>query len=280
MQIRLNASSLEEWARQNRLPSKMVSVHFAPLNQLLQWLQCLSSEQAIDGLIGTIHSLRSLNPLQLRRAVRDYRYEVDEQHIDEDCSQYLAQIQSQWERMRLQRTVEGLVPGATRQPLSELEQKLASPSAEDAAEAQAKVTRMIDEVFVDTSTFGNYSPPTAAPAMGELLNSRYMVSGKASRAADFLTLLTRVYSPSSHSPSRLLHPCSSTTAQEKRSVRLLPPTHLQSWRPHSVTRTRPYHSHPPPVQAATMSMLVRNQIAANQIRAAHRMTPMHRTRIR
>lgn len=176
MQIRLNASSIEEWARQNRLPSKMVPAHFAPLNQLLQWLQCLSSEQAIDGLIGTIQSLRSLNPLQLRRAVRDYRYEVDEQHMDEDCAQYLAQIQSQWERMRLQRTVEGLVPGAPRQTLSEIEQKLAAASPEDAAEAQAKVTRMIDEVFADPSAFNSYTPPGGSLAMGELLDSRFMVS--------------------------------------------------------------------------------------------------------
>lgn len=178
MHIRLNASSLEEWASQNRLPSKMVSIHFAPLNQLLQWLQCLSSEQAIDGLIGTIQSLRSLNPLQLRRAVREYRYEVDENHMSDDCVQYLVQIQSQWERMRLQKTVEGLAPGAPPPTQAELEKRSPSVDSEDAAEQQAKVTKMIDEVFSDPSAFGSYTPPGGTEAMGELLNSRYMVRSR------------------------------------------------------------------------------------------------------
>lgn len=174
MQIRLNASTLEDWARSNRMPAKMISVHFAPLNQLLQWLQCLSSEASIDGLIGTIQSLRSLNPLQLRRAVREYRYEVDETRMDEDCSQYLMQIQKQWERMRLQKTVDGLGGGGG-EVMSKGSSGSASSETSEERRVHESVTKMIDEVFADPSAFGSYTPPGGSEALGELLNSRYMV---------------------------------------------------------------------------------------------------------
>ena len=166
----MNASTLEDWARLNRMPTKMVSVHFAPLSQLLQWLQCLSSESSIDGLIGTIQSLRSLNPLQLRRAVRDYRYEVDEPKISEDCSQYLLQIQKQWERLRVQKTVEEV------QGSSSAESVRSNSPTESTVSLHSDVVRMIDEVFSDPNSFGSYIPPGGSEALGELLNSRYMVS--------------------------------------------------------------------------------------------------------
>ncbi|KAK4706090.1 hypothetical protein P7C70_g95, partial [Phenoliferia sp. Uapishka_3] len=178
LQIRMNASTLEDWARLNRMPSKMVPVHFAPLNQLLQWLQCLSSESSIDGLIGTIQSLRSLNPLQLRRAVRDYRYEVDEPRISEDCAQYLLQIQKQWERLRVQKTVEE-VQGSS-------ESVRSSSPTESNISVQSDVVRMIDKVFADPNSFGHYTPPGGSEALGELLNSRYMLPFAVPSSAEML----------------------------------------------------------------------------------------------
>ncbi|ORY54000.1 hypothetical protein BCR35DRAFT_284790 [Leucosporidium creatinivorum] len=190
MQIRLNASNLEDWARSNRMPTKMISVHFAPLNQLLQWLQCLSSEASIDGLIGTIQSLRSLNPLQLRRAVREYRYEVDETRMDEDCSQYLLQIQKQWERMRLQKTVDGLGGEGKSNGGGEVMSRGSSGSASSETSEERRehesVTRMIDEVFADPSAFGSYTPPGGSEALGELLNSRYMLPFAVPSSAEML----------------------------------------------------------------------------------------------
>jgi hypothetical protein len=85
MQIRLNVSAFEDWARLNKMPAKLVTNHFRPFNQLLQWLQCLSSEDTMDGLVGTMQNLGCLNPLQLKRAVKDYRYEVDESKISDEC---------------------------------------------------------------------------------------------------------------------------------------------------------------------------------------------------
>ena len=44
----------------------------------------------------------------MRRAVRDYRYEVGENRMTEECSQYLAQLQKDWERQRVKLGVEVL----------------------------------------------------------------------------------------------------------------------------------------------------------------------------
>jgi hypothetical protein len=44
----------------------------------------------------------------MRRAVREYRYEVGESKMTEECSQYLAQLQKDWERQRVKLGVEAL----------------------------------------------------------------------------------------------------------------------------------------------------------------------------
>lgn len=98
MQLKLNVSALEDWARSNALPLSIVNTHLAPLNQLISWLACQSSLREFDSLIATMQGLRSLNPLQMRRAVRDYRYEVGETRMSDECLQYLDQYQVDWER--------------------------------------------------------------------------------------------------------------------------------------------------------------------------------------
>lgn len=45
---------------------------------------------------------------QMRRAVRDYKYEVNESRMTEECSQYLAQLQKDWERHRVKIGVEAM----------------------------------------------------------------------------------------------------------------------------------------------------------------------------
>ena len=44
----------------------------------------------------------------MRRAVKDYKYEVHEGRMTEECSQYLAQLQKDWERHRVKLGVETL----------------------------------------------------------------------------------------------------------------------------------------------------------------------------
>ncbi|GAM86549.1 hypothetical protein ANO11243_045630 [Dothideomycetidae sp. 11243] len=95
MQIRMNISTLEDWARNNnRQPEhyeggSMVSSgestveaarrHLAPVVQLLQWLQCFSSlGHDHDALDTTLQQLPQLTTKQLLHAVRHYRAEVGE----------------------------------------------------------------------------------------------------------------------------------------------------------------------------------------------------------
>ncbi|KAK0530520.1 hypothetical protein OC835_003988 [Tilletia horrida] len=98
MHIRLNISALEDWARSNALPLSIVNAHITPLRELVSWLQCQSSLREFDALIMTVQSLRALNPAQMRKAVKDYRYEVGEGRMSEECLQYLEQLQKDWER--------------------------------------------------------------------------------------------------------------------------------------------------------------------------------------
>ena len=55
-----------------------------------------------------IQTFKHLNPFQMRRAIRDYRYEVGENRMTEECSQYLAQLQKDWERQRVKLGVEAI----------------------------------------------------------------------------------------------------------------------------------------------------------------------------
>ncbi len=45
---------------------------------------------------------------QMRRAVREYKYEVNEGRMTEECIQYLTQIQKDWERHRVKLGVEAI----------------------------------------------------------------------------------------------------------------------------------------------------------------------------
>lgn len=68
---------------------------------VLMKIQLLSSIQEFPNLVATIQTFKSLNPLQMRRAVRDYRYEKNEGRMDDECAQYLLQVQKDWERQRV-----------------------------------------------------------------------------------------------------------------------------------------------------------------------------------
>ncbi len=50
--------------------------------------------------------MKSINPLQMRKAVKEYRYEVNEGRMTDECNQYLAQMQKDWERQRIKNGVE------------------------------------------------------------------------------------------------------------------------------------------------------------------------------
>jgi len=113
MQIRMNISTLEDWARaNNRQPehyeggemktSGETTVdatrrHLAPVIQLLQWLQCFSSLGAddLEALVGTLQQLKTLSPQQLIHTATHYRPEVGEKGLPKSAMKYLVAIQKE-----------------------------------------------------------------------------------------------------------------------------------------------------------------------------------------
>jgi hypothetical protein len=109
MQIRLNVSTLEDWARTNNrqpdhydpgslAPSGEPTVddarrHLAPVIQLLQWLQCFSSlGEDFEALKSTIEQLPRLTPQQLLHATKNYRPEVGEKGLPKEAMKYLVNL--------------------------------------------------------------------------------------------------------------------------------------------------------------------------------------------
>ncbi|KAJ4334055.1 hypothetical protein N0V95_009264 [Ascochyta clinopodiicola] len=110
MQIRMNVSTLEDWARSNnRQPEhyengSMTSTgdntvestrkHIEPLIQLLQWLQCFTSiGEDLESLVGTIQQLTRLSPQQLLHTAKFYRPEVGEKGLPKSASKYIVHLQ-------------------------------------------------------------------------------------------------------------------------------------------------------------------------------------------
>ncbi len=111
MQIRMNISIMEDWARtNNRQPEhfeqgemratgettiEAARRHLAPVIQLLQWLQCFSSLGAddLEALVGTLQQLKALSPQQLIHAATHYRPEVGEKGLPKSALKYIVAIQ-------------------------------------------------------------------------------------------------------------------------------------------------------------------------------------------
>lgn len=111
MQIRMNVSALEDWARtNNRQPEhyengsttctgestiEAARRHLAPVIQLLQWLQCFSSlGDDFESLVTTLLQLQQLTPAQLIHAVKCYRPEVGEKGLTKSAMKFLIDLQN------------------------------------------------------------------------------------------------------------------------------------------------------------------------------------------
>ncbi|KAH8102551.1 DIL domain-containing protein [Cristinia sonorae] len=189
LQINMNLSVIEEWVGKMGLP-RGIGSHFAPVRDLLIWLQCLSSITEFSNLIATIQNLRRLNPLQMRRAVRDYKYEVNEGRMTDECIQYLAQLQKDWERHRVKVGVEAL-----RKEIGERERERSrdgsdyspssgSPGLQDNAPMSPipssspeilAIQKSIDMLFDRGQAKSTWEPPKPPEILGELLDSRHML---------------------------------------------------------------------------------------------------------
>ncbi|KAL0071916.1 hypothetical protein AAF712_000839 [Marasmius tenuissimus] len=196
VQIGINLSVLEEWVVQMGLP-KGVQSHFAPVRELLHWLQCLSSITEFPDLVSTIQAMKNINPLQMRRAVRDYKYEVNEGRMTDECIQYLTQLQKDWERHRVKLGVEALrkeqmgVPNDQR----DRDRSVSPPNGSDTQSIEASgsisgnssvissspsseglaAQESIDMLFDRTRDKSSWEPIQPPKVLGELLDSRYML---------------------------------------------------------------------------------------------------------
>ncbi|KAG8528315.1 uncharacterized protein KY384_007232 [Bacidia gigantensis] len=125
MQIRMNISTLEDWARtNNRSPEhyengslsasgentvEAARKHLTPSIQLLQWLQCFSSLDFLTDLPldETISQMTQLTPHQLLHCVNHYRYEKEEKTMPKAARKRLQARsldgQRKWEQMRKDR---------------------------------------------------------------------------------------------------------------------------------------------------------------------------------
>ncbi|KAG0755193.1 hypothetical protein G6F62_009485 [Rhizopus arrhizus] len=79
VQFRMNLAELEEWIRNNRLPSNLLS-YLKPTIQLVQLLQCISHLDTLESM----DMFDALNTLQIRRCITNYRYETNEQKISNE----------------------------------------------------------------------------------------------------------------------------------------------------------------------------------------------------
>ncbi|ORX93940.1 DIL-domain-containing protein, partial [Basidiobolus meristosporus CBS 931.73] len=91
MQIRMNLSVIEDWIHSNRLPSVLL-FHFRAVIQALQYLQCVSSLPDLGSLVETAKELDQLTSTQMKHLAQHYRYEVDENQIQEEILQYLDKV--------------------------------------------------------------------------------------------------------------------------------------------------------------------------------------------
>ncbi|EME42706.1 hypothetical protein DOTSEDRAFT_175966 [Dothistroma septosporum NZE10] len=112
MQIRMNVSVLEEWARtNNRQPEhydngntkaagettmEASKRHLAPVIQLLQWLQCFSSidEKDRNAMETTLQQLPNLHIGQLLHSVKHYRAEVGEKTLSRPVLRHIQEVKS------------------------------------------------------------------------------------------------------------------------------------------------------------------------------------------
>ena len=188
MQIRMNISTLEDWARaNNRQPDHFengstsstgentvdaVRHHLEPVVQLLQWLQCFSSlGDDFEALVSTLQQIKRLSPQQLLHAVKNYRPEVGEKSLTKNALRYVRGLQKEIaERREKQRKSQGhnatSVPttpkkGSTTPKLPSSPPSEKKPGALELDELQEDEDEGSENLLLDPSVMLPFSLPTS-----------------------------------------------------------------------------------------------------------------------
>ncbi|KAF2720978.1 hypothetical protein K431DRAFT_285240 [Polychaeton citri CBS 116435] len=130
MQIRMNISTLEDWARtNNRQPEhyernghlnvagestvESSRRHLAPVVQLLQWLQCFSSlSEDKEAMETTLSQLPNLSTKQLLHTVKHYRAEVGEKTLSKGAVNHVRDVKTRQRQSQTSRQTTQLVEAA------------------------------------------------------------------------------------------------------------------------------------------------------------------------
>ena len=125
----------------------------------------------------------------MRKAVKEYRYEVDECKMSEECHQYLAQLQKDWERRRLLQARE-VAETEQHEPVdgqslsnesfdsqnSSLSSSKRSNESSLTSDPRSLVEQQIDDVFgSQKSSWNAYEPLERPGCISEYLDPRAMV---------------------------------------------------------------------------------------------------------
>lgn len=185
MQIRMNVSTLEDWARtNNRKPDHyengsmtslgehyidMVRHHLAPTVQLLQWLQCFSSlGDDLEALIATLQQFPRLVPQQLVHAASHYRAEVGEKGLHKSATKYLTRLQKEITEKRAEekRTTEHSAKKESHgqngsSSLRELPQTRDISSSSISLQADVNAGNLIDNLLFDPAFMLPFLLPTS-----------------------------------------------------------------------------------------------------------------------
>lgn len=175
MQIRMNVSALEDWARaNNRVPEhyengsmtasgestmEAARKHLAPVIQLLQWLQCFSSlGDDREALITTLMQLQQLTPTQLLQAVKHYRAEVGERSLSKNAMNFLIELQRDPDLLHREHRKLKEASGAASDAPPESQQ--ASASKDSAASADSKADAQQSDASTKQTPISPTSPQT------------------------------------------------------------------------------------------------------------------------
>ncbi|KAF2799441.1 hypothetical protein K505DRAFT_321149 [Melanomma pulvis-pyrius CBS 109.77] len=183
MQIRMNISTLEDWARSNnRQPEhyehgSMTSTgentvestkrHLEPLVQLLQWLQCFSSlGEELESLVGTLQQLPRLSPQQLLHAAKYYRPEVGEKNLPKSASKYIVHLQKaaadrKAARVKSPNPQQKPADSTPSTPVKPTSQAIATPSPAPSRLSEEDVEDAPSDLLLDPSYMLPFSLPTS-----------------------------------------------------------------------------------------------------------------------
>ncbi|KAL8932507.1 MAG: hypothetical protein Q9216_006806 [Gyalolechia sp. 2 TL-2023] len=177
MQIRMNISVLEDWAKSNnRVPEHYENgslassgestwdaarKHFTPVIQLLQWLQCFSSlgdkQDVVASLEDTLAQIPKLGPQHLLYAVSHYRYEKGEKSLPKEARRHLTNLQSDMKK-RAQRIRQSRSEAADSEPRSSVSAD--QDEVSNGAGRQQEEELVSDSLLMDPAHMLQFSLPT------------------------------------------------------------------------------------------------------------------------